>query len=86
MTRFGSQKIGFMLTDVKREDLLFLKELIEAGQVNPVIDRRYPLSEVPDAIRYLETMRARGKSSSPYEEVSPDHARIYVYTPRFLAP
>jgi len=50
-----------MLTDVKREDLLFLKELIEAGQVNPVIDRRYPLSEVPDAIRYLETMRARGK-------------------------
>ena len=61
LTRFGSQKIGFMLTDVKREDLLFLKELIEAGQVNPVIDRRYPLSEVPDAIRYLETMRARGK-------------------------
>ncbi len=61
LTRFGSQKIGFMLTEVKREDLLFLKGLIEAGQVNPVIDRRYPLSEVPDAIRYLETMRARGK-------------------------
>ena len=32
-----------------------------AGKVTPVIDRRYPLSEVPDAVRYLETMRARGK-------------------------
>lgn len=38
-----------------------IKDLIEAGAVTPVIDRRYPLSEVPDAIRYLETMRARGK-------------------------
>lgn len=61
LSRFGSRKLGFMLTDMKREDLLFLKELIEAGKVTPVIDRRYPLSEVPDAIRYLETMRARGK-------------------------
>jgi len=57
----GSQKICFMLTDIEREDLLFIKELIEAGRIIPVIDRTYPLSEVPDAIRYLETMRARGK-------------------------
>ena len=61
LSRFGSRKLGFMLTDMKREDLLFLTELIEAGKVTPVIDRRYPLSEVPDAVRYLETMRARGK-------------------------
>jgi len=61
LSRFGNRKIGFMLADVKREDLLFLKELIEAGKVTPVIDRRYPLSETADAIRYLETMRARGK-------------------------
>ena len=57
----GSRKLGFMLTDMKREDLLFLKDLIEAGTIKAVIDRTYPLSEVPDAIRYLETMRARGK-------------------------
>ena len=57
----GSQKIRFMLTDIEREDLLFIKELTEAGRIIPVIDRTYPLSEVPDAIRYLETMRARGK-------------------------
>ena len=61
LSRFGSQTMRFMLTDVTRDDLLFIKELIEAGTVTPVIDRRYPLSEVPDAIRYLETMRARGK-------------------------
>ena len=61
LSRFGGKKLGFMLAHIEREDLLFLKELIEAGKVTPVIDRCYPLREVPDAIRYLETMRARGK-------------------------
>ena len=61
LSRFGSQKFVPHLTDTKQEDLVFLKELIEAGKVTPVVDRSYPLSEVPDAIRYLETMRARGK-------------------------
>jgi NADPH:quinone reductase-like Zn-dependent oxidoreductase len=41
--------------------LVLLKELIEAGKITPVIDRMFPLSEVPDAIRYLETGQARGK-------------------------
>jgi NADPH:quinone reductase-like Zn-dependent oxidoreductase len=45
----------------RREDLLELKELIEAGKVTPVIDRTYPLREVPEAIRYLEQGHARGK-------------------------
>jgi NADPH:quinone reductase-like Zn-dependent oxidoreductase len=39
----------------------FLKELFEAGKVVPVIDRRYPLSEVPEALRYLEEGHAQGK-------------------------
>jgi NADPH:quinone reductase-like Zn-dependent oxidoreductase len=43
------------------DDLQFLRGLIEAGRVTPVIDRTYPLSESADAIRYLETGRARGK-------------------------
>jgi NADPH:quinone reductase-like Zn-dependent oxidoreductase len=42
-------------------DLQFLKELVDAGRLTPVIDRRYSLSEVPDAIRYLHEGRARGK-------------------------
>ena len=43
------------------DDLQFLRELIEAGRIKPVIDRTYPLRESADAIRYLETGRARGK-------------------------
>ncbi len=43
------------------KDLAFIKELIEAGKVKPVIDRRYPLSEVAEAFRYLEKKHARGK-------------------------
>ncbi len=61
LSRPDGQQFGFMLADVTREDLLLLTELVEAGKITPVIDRRYPLSEVPDAIRYLETLRARGK-------------------------
>ncbi len=61
LSRFGGKKFRGMLTDIDREDLLFLKDLAEAGTVTPVIDRRYPLSETADALRYLETMRARGK-------------------------
>ncbi len=58
---FGRRKFVPHLTDTTQEDLAFLAELVEAGKVTPVIDRCYPLSEAPDAIRYLETMRARGK-------------------------
>ncbi|MDQ4034860.1 MAG: zinc-binding dehydrogenase [Chloroflexota bacterium] len=61
LSRFGNRTLCSMLTDIEREDLLHLKELAEAGAITPVIDRRYPLEEVPEALRYLETMRARGK-------------------------
>lgn len=57
----GGRKLGAMTARASREDLLFVKGLIEAGRVRPVIDRRYPLSEVADAIRYLEEGHARGK-------------------------
>jgi NADPH:quinone reductase-like Zn-dependent oxidoreductase len=43
------------------EDLVVLKEFIEAGKVTPVIDRMYPLSETPEAFRYLDEGHARGK-------------------------
>ncbi len=42
-------------------DLVFLKELLEIGKVVPVIDRKYSLSETPQAIRYVEEGHARGK-------------------------
>ena len=62
MSRSGNQQMGRLEDERDRKDLLeFLKELLEAGKVVPVIDRRYPLSEVPEAIRYLEGGHAKGK-------------------------
>jgi NADPH:quinone reductase-like Zn-dependent oxidoreductase len=55
------QKLRPLVSKETSEDLLVLKELIEAGKVTPVIDRTYPLSEAPDAIRYLAEGHARGK-------------------------
>jgi len=61
LSLFVSQKMVPMLTKRNKEDLLVLKELLEAGKVTPVIDRHYKLSEVPEAIRYLEEGHAQGK-------------------------
>ena len=57
----GSKKMGSMMTHSNQKDLVFLKELLEAGKVVPVIDRCYPLGEVAEAIRYLVEGHARGK-------------------------
>jgi NADPH:quinone reductase-like Zn-dependent oxidoreductase len=57
----GSKKMGNLLAKPNTVDLTFMKELLEAGKVKPVIDRRYPLSEVPEALRYLEEGHAQGK-------------------------
>ena len=61
LSRFIEQKLTTFVSSENHEDLIVLKELIEAGKVTPVIDRTYPLSEAPDAIRYLEQGQARGK-------------------------
>jgi len=57
----ANRKLTIMNGRPNREDLFFLNGLIEAGKVKPVIDRRYSLPEVADAIRYLEEGHARGK-------------------------
>jgi NADPH:quinone reductase-like Zn-dependent oxidoreductase len=61
LSRFVGQTLRTFVSSANREDLIVLKELVEAGKVTPVIDRTYPLSEVPEAIRYLRDGRARGK-------------------------
>jgi NADPH:quinone reductase-like Zn-dependent oxidoreductase len=58
---FVSQSLVMFLASTNKDDLVILKELIEAKKVTPVIDRCYTLSEVPEAIRYLEQGHARGK-------------------------
>jgi NADPH:quinone reductase-like Zn-dependent oxidoreductase len=61
MSPFVSQKTYTFVSMGKNEDLIVLKELIEAGDVTPVIDRTYPLSETPQALGYVERGHTRGK-------------------------
>ena len=58
---FVKQKLKAFVSKDNQQDLVFLKELIENGKISPVIDRTYPLSGVPDAIRHLAEGGARGK-------------------------
>jgi NADPH:quinone reductase-like Zn-dependent oxidoreductase len=58
----GSRRVvAPFLAKITKEDLVVLRELLEAGTVTPVIDRQYPLSEAPEALRYLGDGHARGK-------------------------
>ena len=61
LSPFVSQKLLPFLAHLSKDDLIVMRELLETGKVAPVIDRSYPLSDVPEAIRYLEEGHARGK-------------------------
>jgi NADPH:quinone reductase-like Zn-dependent oxidoreductase len=61
MSPFISQKIGMMMAQGNKDDLTILADLMQSGKVTPVIDKTYPLSQIADAIRYLEQGHARGK-------------------------
>src|SRR6266446_3183587 len=61
LSLIGSKKTRFFIANINQKDLVFLKDLLEAGKVVPVIDRRYPLSDAAEAIRYLEEGHAQGK-------------------------
>jgi len=61
LSPFVSQKMGMLLADLNHNDLAMLADLMQSGKVTPVIDRTYKLSELPQAIEYLEQGHARGK-------------------------
>ena len=61
LSRFGNQKLVTFLARPNKEDLTIMHELMKAGKVKPVIDKRYSLREAPQAIRYLAEKHARGK-------------------------
>ena len=61
ISRTGSKKMANMMAQVRQADLIFMKSLIEAGKVVPVIERRYPLRQAAEALRYLGEGHAQGK-------------------------
>jgi len=61
LSRVWRRRMLPLLAHPRRQDLADLRELVEAGKLTPVVDRVYPLTEAPDAMRYLETGHARGK-------------------------
>jgi NADPH:quinone reductase-like Zn-dependent oxidoreductase len=61
LSMFVGQNLLMFISKERHEDMLVLKEMVEAGQITPAIDRTYPLSETPKAIQYLEEGNARGK-------------------------
>jgi NADPH:quinone reductase-like Zn-dependent oxidoreductase len=62
ISKFGNKKIGFQgIASTSKEDLLILKEHLEAGKIVPIIDKCYPLRETAEAIKYLIEEHGRGK-------------------------
>ena len=61
LSRIGNKKMRFFIAKINGRDLRLLKDLLEAGKIVPVIDRRYPLGEVAEALRYREEGHAQGK-------------------------
>jgi len=74
MSETGGKKMGALMAKSSQKDLAFLKELLEAGKVTPVIDRRYSLCETADALRYLGKGHARGKVVIAVEDNKPAEA------------
>jgi NADPH:quinone reductase-like Zn-dependent oxidoreductase len=61
LSPFVSQKVGMILAELNHDDLAFLADLMQSGKLKAVIDRTYKLSDVPEAIKYVEQGHARGK-------------------------
>jgi NADPH:quinone reductase-like Zn-dependent oxidoreductase len=61
LSRFTSQDMRFFIARLTRDDIMLLADMMKAGKLTTVVDRQYELSEVREAMEYLETGRARGK-------------------------
>jgi NADPH:quinone reductase-like Zn-dependent oxidoreductase len=61
LSLFERKKIRFFVANINQKDLVFLKGLLEAGKVMPVIDKRYKLRDAADALRYVADGHAQGK-------------------------
>ena len=61
MSRFSEQRLRPFLSSVSRDDLIVLRDMVEAGQLRPVIDRAFAYEQIPEAIRYVEAGKSHGK-------------------------
>ncbi|MBV8497309.1 MAG: zinc-binding dehydrogenase, partial [Gammaproteobacteria bacterium] len=61
LSRLGSRKFEPFLAELNKEDLAFLGDLMQQGELTPFIDRSYSLARLPEAMAYLEAGHARGK-------------------------
>ncbi|HEY6006632.1 MAG TPA: NAD(P)-dependent alcohol dehydrogenase [Anaeromyxobacter sp.] len=79
LSRFVTQDMSMMLAELNQNDLNVLRDLMQAGKVKPVVDRRYRLSDVSEALRYLEQGHARGKvvvTLEPGSDATPVRASL----------
>ena len=70
LSLMGRKRMRFFIAKMNKQDLLLLKDLLEAGKVIPIIDRRYPLSGVAEALRYREEGHAQGKVVITLEDIN----------------
>ena len=61
LSRFVRQRASMFMGRIRKSDMLFIAEMIQAGTLRPVIERTYPLADAADALRHSETGHARGK-------------------------
>jgi NADPH:quinone reductase-like Zn-dependent oxidoreductase len=61
ISRMGRRKMGHVLMASSQEDLIFLKDLLIAGNIKPMVEKTFPFPELPAALRYLEGGHVRGK-------------------------
>jgi NADPH:quinone reductase-like Zn-dependent oxidoreductase len=76
LSPFVSQKIGSKTATASAEDLDTLRTMIEAGEIKPVIEQTYPLSETPEAIRRVETAHVRGKLAITVQAAVPQPQQV----------
>jgi len=69
----GTKNMGFMVADINQQDLLLIKEYIEAGKIKPFIDKRFPLNETADALWYLKKGYTKGKVVITVKHNNPDN-------------